>query len=174
MTKSTNSQPALDRLVAQTTAYIGLGSNLGNRGDNIEKAVNRLEKSPDVTVIKVSSLIETTSVGGPAGQNCFLNGSAQILCRCMAEHLLSLMQEIEYGLGRERTENRTKWASRTIDLDLLLFGSEIIDLPHLKVPHPLMHTRMFIMEPMAEIAPEVLHPRLNQTMRQILNSLKNN
>ena len=174
MAKNTNSQPELHHSVARNNAYIALGSNLGNRGLNIEKALTQLEKLPDITVGKVSSLIETAPIGGPAGQNHFFNASAQILCRCVATHLLALMQKIESQLGRDRTENTQKWSSRTIDLDLLLFGSEIIDLPRLKVPHPLMHTRMFVMGPMVEIAPDVWHPKLNRTMLQIFNSLKNN
>jgi 2-amino-4-hydroxy-6-hydroxymethyldihydropteridine diphosphokinase len=153
----------------QTTAYIALGSNRGDRRETINKALSLLGES-DITIVRVSTLIETAPLGGPAGQDNYLNAVAEILSRTSAEQLLGIMQSVEDRLGRTRPH---KWASRTIDLDLILFGGRIIDKPHLKVPHPLMHQRSFVMIPLVEIAPDLIHPVLGQTMREILDSLQN-
>lgn len=152
-----------------TTAYIGLGSNLGDRRGMIDQALSLLEACPEVEVSAVSHLIPTAAVGGPADQGDFLNGVARITCRLSAEDLLRRLMEIENRLGRRRME---KWGPRTIDLDILLFGDRIIDREDLKVPHPLMSSRSFVMAPMAELAGDVVHPRLGKTMREILASLE--
>lgn len=154
------------------TAYIGIGSNLGNRAAYINKALSLLDKSPGIKITKISSIIETTALGGPENQGDHLNGVAQLQCRLSPLQLLMLMQNIETRLERARSG---KWAARTIDLDLLLFGSEIIEHknPDLWVPHPLMHQRLFVMEPLTQIAPELVHPKLNLTMKDILGSLQN-
>jgi len=154
-----------------TTAYIALGSNLGNRLENISQAIRLLDRTPEITIVKISSLIETTPVGGPKGQNNYINGVAEILSQISAEPLLELMQSVETQLGRPAQQDRPRWSPRTIDLDLLLFGSEIIDKPRLKVPHPLMHQRRFVMAPLVELAPDLTHPLLGLTMREILDSL---
>ena len=151
-----------------TPAYIGLGSNQGERAQNIIKALKMLDDIAGVTVGLVSQMIETAPVGGPAAQGDYLNSTAQLHCRIDADRLLREMQHIENQLGRLRRE---KWGPRTIDLDLLLFGSEIIDKPHLKVPHPLMHRRDFVLGPLTEIAPEVMHPVINKTMSQLFSDL---
>ena len=153
-----------------TTAYIGLGTNMGKRREIIHRALALLEELDGITVVKVSSLIETAPLGGPAGQSDYLNGVAEILCRTPAEKLLEMLLSVEDRLGRIRRE---KWGPRTIDLDILLFGDETIDTPDLQVPHRLMHTRKFVMIPITEIAPEVVHPQLGQTMQEILRALQN-
>ena len=98
----------------------------------------------------------------------FLNAAAELRCECTAPQLLDAMQQIENRLGRRRTE---KCGPRTIDLDLLLFGQDIIDTQNLKVPHPRMHQRQFVIEPLAQIAPQVRHPLLDLTIRQIQQNL---
>lgn len=155
-----------------TIAYIGIGSNLGNRAAYINKALSLLDKSASIKITKISSIIETPPLGGPENQGDYLNAVAQLQSRLSPLQLLILMQNIETRLDRTRSE---KWAARTIDLDLLLFGSEIIEHknPDLSVPHPLMHQRLFVMEPLAQIAPELIHPKLNLTMKDILDSLQN-
>ena len=152
-----------------TTAYIGLGSNLGDRRKLIGQALSFLEECPEVELSGVSRLRTTTAVGGPSGQGDFLNAVARITCRMSAEDLLKRLLEIENRLGRKRLE---KWGPREIDLDILLFGDRIIDKEELKVPHPLMSSRGFVMTPMVELAEEVVHPQLGKTMREILNLLE--
>ena len=153
----------------EITAYIGLGSNLGNRRKLISQALSLLEDCPEVELSGVSRLRTTTAVGGPSGQGDFLNAVARITCRMSAEDLLKRLLEIENRLGRKRLE---KWGPREIDLDILLFGDRIIDKEELKVPHPLMSSRGFVMTPMVELAEEVVHPQLGKTMREILNLLE--
>ena len=152
------------------TAYIALGSNLGDRRATIAQALSLLNQTPNITVCRISELIESEPVGGPVGQGMFLNAAAELRCECSAQQLLAAMQQIEKRLGRQRIE---KWGPRTIDLDLLLFGDEIIDTDDLKTPHPHMHERQFVIEPLAQIAPEVRHPLLNQTIRQMQQGLDN-
>jgi len=149
-------------------AYIGLGSNLGDRVRMIIQALLKLEEYTGVQVALVSQLIETAPVGGPEDQTDYLNGVAELRCELPAEELLSVLQEVETSLGRERL---VKWGPRTIDLDLLLFDEQVIDTADLKVPHPLMHERRFVMEGLAEIAPKVVHPVLGKTMQQIMDDL---
>src|SRR5207247_7482683 len=130
----------IDRTMPQTlvTAYIALGANLGNREQNIRAAVRALDESPDVKVVLVSSLLENPAIGGPKDSPPFLNAAAEIHTTISPIELLQRLLEIEKNLGRVRRE---KWAPRLIDLDLLLYGDEIIDTPELKIPHPLMHER---------------------------------
>jgi 2-amino-4-hydroxy-6-hydroxymethyldihydropteridine diphosphokinase len=153
------------------TAYIALGSNLGDRVQTITRALALLRRHPDVRVVKVSRLSETEPVGGPPDQPKFFNGVAQLHTTLLPDELLQLMQDTESQLGRTRRE---RWGPRTIDLDLLLYGNRVINEPHLQVPHPLMHQRRFVMAPLAQIAPEAVHPILKQTARQILEELQKN
>ncbi|MCH9021483.1 MAG: 2-amino-4-hydroxy-6-hydroxymethyldihydropteridine diphosphokinase [Planctomycetes bacterium] len=152
-----------------TTAYIGLGSNLGDRRGMIGQALSLLKACPEVELSGVSHLMTTAAVGGPRDQGDFLNAVARITCRLSAEDLLKRLLEIEDRLGRKRVE---KWGPRTIDLDILLFGDRIIDQEELKVPHPLMSSRSFVMTPMVELAGDMVHPQLGKTMREILNLLE--
>ena len=152
--------------VITNTAYIGLGGNLGDRAGTIIKALTMLDNVTGVTVGLVSQMIETEPVGGPKGQGNYLNNAAQLHCRITAEQLLCEMQKVEDRLGRVRQQ---KWGPRTIDLDLLLFGEEIIDNSLLKVPHPLMHQRRFVLKPLVEIAPNVIHPVLNKKIHELLD-----
>jgi len=121
-----------------------------------------------ISVTKVSSLYETDPVGGPADQPAFINAVAQIETALSAPRLLAVCQKIEETLGRKRTLH---WGPRTIDLDLLIYGDEVHSSAALTIPHPLMHERRFVMEPFVEIAPDFVHPMLNRTARQILDTL---
>jgi 2-amino-4-hydroxy-6-hydroxymethyldihydropteridine diphosphokinase len=153
-------------MTRSVTAYVAIGANLGDRHANIGTAIDALRATPGVSVTKQSTLIENPAVGGPPGSPPFLNGVIEIETTLSAHALLARFLEIERSLGRERT---TKWAPRAIDLDLILYGNQVIDTPDLKVPHPLMHERRFVAEPLAEIAPDVVHPVFQQTARSLLS-----
>ncbi|MBI4582319.1 MAG: 2-amino-4-hydroxy-6-hydroxymethyldihydropteridine diphosphokinase [Planctomycetes bacterium] len=155
------------RLVVHV-AFIGMGANLGHREATIRAALDRLRQAPGVAAVTSSSLHETAAVGGPAGQPPYLNGAARIETTLEPEPLLDLLLNIERMLGRVRRE---KWGPRIIDLDLLLFDDRVIDTPRLTVPHPRLHERRFVLEPLAEVAGEVRHPVLNQTIPELLARL---
>jgi 2-amino-4-hydroxy-6-hydroxymethyldihydropteridine diphosphokinase len=127
--------------------YIGIGSNLGNREKRIEEAIKKLKNIKSVKVRKISGIRETEPVGGPK-QGKYLNGVIEIETELKPRELLLRLQGIENQLGRERT---VKDGPRTIDLDILLYGDSNIDEPGLKIPHPRMAEREFVMKPLKEI-----------------------
>jgi 2-amino-4-hydroxy-6-hydroxymethyldihydropteridine diphosphokinase len=150
-------------------AYIGLGSNLGHREKYITAALNALQNTRGIEVVKVSKLYETEPVGGPEGQSNYVNAAAHLRTTLSPERLLEVCLEIEKSLARERAVH---WGPRTIDLDVLCYDQEIIATPTLTLPHPLMHERAFVMEPLAEVAPELMHPVLERTVADILDLLR--
>ena len=152
-----------------TIAYIGLGSNLGDRKDFIHKALKILAETKDIEVARVSDLIETAPLGG-ANQPKYLNAVAQIKTALTAENLHKILVNIETSLGRTRKE---KWSPRTIDLDILLFGEEIINSPHLTVPHPQMHLRSFVLKGLCQFDADLLHPVIKEPMKELANRLNN-
>lgn len=153
------------------TAYIGLGSNLGDRRDYLDRALRALDEHGGIEVEKVSSYRETEPVGGPPGQGGYLNAAAALRTDLSADDLLKMLLQVEQTLGRVRSERH---GPRTIDLDLLLYGDLIVEHPWLIVPHPLMHERLFVLEPLVEIAPQVVHPVFECTLRDLLWKLQLN
>jgi len=147
-------------------AFIGLGSNIGDRRAHLKAAVAALRKK-DVPVRRVSCFIETLPQGKTDQPN-FLNAVAELQTQLSARDLLALLRQVESELGRVRAE---RWGPRVIDLDLLLYGREVIREADLEVPHPRMHERLFVLQPLAEIAPEAFHPVLRATARQLLKRL---
>jgi 2-amino-4-hydroxy-6-hydroxymethyldihydropteridine diphosphokinase len=147
--------------------YVSLGSNVGDRQTNLKTAISALESVGKVTA--VSSFHETEPVEFRA-QPWFLNCVVKLETEKMPRQLLSALLQIEGQQGRNRAAERRK-GPRTIDLDILLFGSAVIATRNLTVPHPAMHQRRFVLEPLAEIAPEVRHPVFQQTIRDLLNAL---
>ncbi|MDQ3985109.1 MAG: 2-amino-4-hydroxy-6-hydroxymethyldihydropteridine diphosphokinase [Actinomycetota bacterium] len=138
-----------------TTSYIGIGSNVGDRAFFCRRAVDELRAQPGVKVEAVSSLYETSPVGGPP-QRSFLNVVTRIAVDFGARELLRVCREIEDAVGREPSEIR--WGPRVIDLDVLTFGDEKINEPDLEIPHPRMTQRRFVLAPLLEIDPDVADP----------------
>jgi 2-amino-4-hydroxy-6-hydroxymethyldihydropteridine diphosphokinase len=151
------------------TAYIALGSNLGDRQAYLDRAIQSLREQPGVAVTRVSSWHETVPVGGPAGQGNYLNGAAELQTDLEPIALLRVLLDIERDLGRVRLERN---GPRTIDLDLLLYADRIVHEPGLVVPHPRLHERDFVLNPLAEVAPEARHPVLGQTIRELKAQLQ--
>ena len=130
--------------------YIGVGSNLGERDRNIEKAIDELGKIQGIEVKKVSKIYETEPVGD-VNQPEYLNGVLEIETLLGPIDLLRAVQDIENKLGRKRT---VRWGPRVIDLDILTYGNEVIDEPDLKIPHPLMNERKFVQKPLKDVRGE--------------------
>jgi 2-amino-4-hydroxy-6-hydroxymethyldihydropteridine diphosphokinase len=133
--------------------FVGLGSNLGDRERNLREAVERLRK---IGVVRLSTLRDTDPVG-VADQPNFLNAVAELSSELPARELLDRLLEIERELGRDRGKEE-RWGPRTIDLDLLLYGDEVIDEPGLTLPHPRLAERRFVLEPLHELAPDLVLP----------------
>ncbi len=152
----------------ETTAYVGLGANLGRREEALRAALEAFDGRDGVRVVRASSFIETQPVGGPPGQPPYLNAAAELRTTLEPEALLRTLQETEDAFGRTR---EVRWGPRTLDLDLLLYGDRVIEMPALTVPHPRMHERRFVLGPLCEIAPEAVHPVLGRTVREMLEGL---
>jgi 2-amino-4-hydroxy-6-hydroxymethyldihydropteridine diphosphokinase len=148
--------------------HIGLGSNLGDREMNISTALAALAGTRGISVWRVSTLLDNPAVGGPPDSPPYLNAAAELITPLGARSLLRRFLEIEKSLGRVRGE---RWEPRTIDIDLLLYGDQIISSQDLVVPHPLMHERRFVLQPLAEIAPNAVHPVLQMTIAGLLENL---
>lgn len=150
-------------------ASVALGSNQGDRRAHLERAVASLARAPGVKLERVSRWIETEPVGGPPGQGRFLNGVLDLETTLTARELLALLQAIEREHGRQRDVPQ---GPRTLDLDLLTYGEERIEEPGLVVPHPRMEERTFVLEPLAEIAPDRRLPRSGLRVVERLDELR--
>ena len=128
--------------------YLGIGSNKGNRYQNIRLALQKLNALQGTKILKVSKIIETKPVGGPKGQPKFLNAALKLQTAYSPRKLLRQLKEIEHALGRTNT---LRWGPRTIDLDIIFYGQKIINQRELKVPHPRVFQRPFVFEPLLEV-----------------------
>ena len=149
----------------EKVVYLSLGSNVGNREANLRSAIDRLAELGEV--IAVSSFYETEPVDFTA-QPWFVNCAVALRTEMMPKVFLSKMLAIEQQMGRRRGQPK---GPRPIDIDILLFGSSVIHAPQLDVPHVAMHQRRFVLEPLAEIAPEARHPVFKHTVREMLQAL---
>jgi 2-amino-4-hydroxy-6-hydroxymethyldihydropteridine diphosphokinase len=147
-------------------AYVGLGSNLGERETLIRLAIEGLARLPETRLAQVSSLYDTEPVG-ELDQPNFLNAVAQLETDLTARQLLWNLLLVERRLGRVRTGN-ARYGPRTIDLDLLLVDNLVLDEPNLVLPHPELHRRAFVLVPLCEIEPALVHPILGETMKELL------
>ena len=148
-------------------AFIGAGANLGEPVRQINQALDELEKSPGVRLGAVSSLYRTQPMG-PVAQPPFINAVFSLECGISPQELLALLLSVEEKMGRIRRE---RWGPRVIDLDLLFFDEAIISEQGLEVPHPRLHERRFVLAPLVEIAPDVVHPILKKSAFDLLAAL---
>jgi 7,8-dihydro-6-hydroxymethylpterin-pyrophosphokinase len=188
-----------------SVVYIGIGSNLGDRKQNIEKALDKLKSRKDIDLVSVSSIIETEPEGGN-GQPKFLNACCRIDTTLYPDEVLSALKSIEREMGRDRDSipkklspeeqlkalddgtyqehtlrhkgpdmrPENKYAPRIIDLDILLYDDIVMKGNNLTIPHSLMHKRLFVLQPLSEIAPESIHPVLQKPVKSILEEINLN
>jgi len=152
------------------TAYIGIGSNMGDRRWNCLDSIDRIGEVDNCEILSASRFYITEPVG-VEGQEWYLNGAVSISTGLPALDLIKRLLDIEADMGRVREK---KWGPRIIDLDILIFGNDIINDGILTVPHPMMHLRRFVMAPMADLAPDLMHPVLGKTMIEIFNEISEN
>lgn len=144
--------------------YLGLGSNLGNRKKNLDDAVARIGALDEVCLITRSGYYETDPVGGPQ-QPDYLNCVVELQTEIEPFQLLRMFKRIEHDLGRMPG---VRWGPRVIDIDILLYGDMIIRYDNLKIPHERMHERIFVLEPLSEISPKLIHPVLKKSISELL------
>ena len=148
--------------------YVGVGSNLGDRARFLEKAKSLVNQLPGTRFLRSSSVYETEPVGGPP-QGKYLNAVWEIETSLSPHEIKEKLREIEAKLGRRRSfEN----APREMDLDILFYGSQIIDEEGLKIPHPRLQERLFVLEPLTELAPDLRHPVLEKTTKELLEQIR--
>jgi len=149
--------------------YIGIGSNLGDRRANALEAVDRVSKLPATKVVRASSLYESEPLGD--AKTWFVNSVIEIETEFAPDVLLRKLKAIEAAMGRKRVKGK-RWGSRVIDLDILLANHEVVEKRSLKIPHPEMHKRRFVLLPLAELAPALIHPQLGQSVSALLATVK--
>lgn len=150
------------------SVYIGFGSNIGDRLVHIQKAIHALSETEGITLEKISSVYKTDPVGYEA-QAQFLNGVVAIQTHLPPLSLLHTLKNIETAIGRQ---HRIRWGPREIDLDILIYGDMCLQTEKLVIPHPEMHLRRFVLAPLAEIAPDVVHPVFQETVQTLLEHLE--
>ena len=161
--------------MAETTrtgrVFLGLGSNQGDRHANILAALRGLGALPQTRLLAASGMYETAPVGGPAGQQYFYNAVGLIETRLTPRELLKATQALEVRLGRDRSGEAVIWGPRSIDIDILLWEGLTLAEPDLLIPHPRLALRAFALAPLAEIAPDAMHPFEGLSVRQLLERI---
>ena len=151
-----------------TKVYAGLGSNLGNREANLFRAITRIDACKDICVKGESEFYETKPVGGPP-QPDYVNCVIELETEIEPQALLNEFKKIEVELGRKPG---VRWGPRIIDLDILLYGDRVVNDNNLKIPHESMHKRIFVLEPLCEMSPDIKHPLLKKNIAELLKELK--
>lgn len=149
-------------------AYIGIGSNLGDRLLHCRQAITAIASSPENRILRCSAFYETEPVG-KKDQGWFINGAIALETTLSPRQLMDFLLKIENRLGRVRME---RWGPRTIDLDILFYGNEVITEGDLQIPHPQVQNRLFVLAPLADIAPDLRHPVLNKTVWELRQALE--
>lgn len=152
--------------MTEVIVYIALGANLGDRASTLRSACAMLDAEPDVTVTRQSSVHETEPVG-PPDQRPYLNAVVEARTTLSARALMETCLRIEAAHGRDRRAGE-RWGPRTLDLDVLFFGDQIINEPNLHIPHPRLHERLFVLEPLAELAAGLRHPIRGESIECLL------
>ncbi len=147
--------------------FVALGSNLGNRQKTLARALEAMDSHEAIIVVRASSLYETAPVGGPP-QDFFLNAVVELDSTLTPTELMTALQEIERTFDRKRG---VRWGPRTLDLDIILCGTSVVENPSLEIPHPRMAERSFVLAPLAEIAGEFIHPVQHKTIAELLYEL---
>lgn len=153
-----------------TTVYLGLGTNIGNRKENLTRAIEALSLALGPCTAQ-SSFIETAPWGFDS-ENAFLNCAVAFETELAPQELLDTTEKVEREMGRTTKSSGGIYHDRVIDIDILLYGSEIVETPRLTIPHPLMHMRDFVLEPLAEIAPHAIHPTTGKSIEELAARLK--
>ena len=151
-------------------AYIAMGSNLGDRHANIQGGLDAIAGLETTQIVQCSTIIETAPIG-PGEQGRYLNGVAHIQTGLEPRELLKALLNIEASLGRDRA-SEIRWGARTLDLDVLVYGDQVIDQPGLEIPHPRLHSRSFVLVPLCEVAPDLMLPKYKKTPRVLLRALE--
>jgi 2-amino-4-hydroxy-6-hydroxymethyldihydropteridine diphosphokinase len=149
--------------------YVGLGSNLGDRRANLREAEERLRQLPDTRIVKASSLYESEPLGD--AKTWFVNNALELETDLEPDDLLKRTRAIETAMGRKRVKGK-RYGSRIIDIDILLFDNQTVNKRTLKIPHPELHKRRFVLLPLAELAPSFTHPSLGSSLSELLGALK--
>ena len=150
--------------------YLGLGTNLGDKEANLNVAIEEIRKRVgEITSLSANYITEPW---GFDSQNSFLNAVCKVCTSLSPSEVLSVTQAIERNLGRMKKSINGQYSDRPIDIDILLYDNLVIDTPELSIPHPLIHKRLFVMEPLTEIAPKLIHPVLHLSMEDILRNLQ--
>lgn len=150
-------------------AFIGIGSNLGDRKANYLEAIAKIAETPDARIVKQSSLYESEPHGN--AKTWFVNSVIELETDLVADQLLKRLKAIETAMGRKRVKGK-RYGSRVIDLDILFFNNEVVEKRSLKLPHPRLQDRRFVLAPLSELAPHLVHPKLNQSVSELLASTK--